>query len=169
MSEFIQLPVEGVVGKINNRVLIEGVKVKAQRLIPDARGFLMELMRPDWPEFIQWGQVYATMCYPGVVKGWHYHYHQIDSFNCVCGMGKVVLFDNRPNSPTNGIINEFIIGPLNPKMVQIPNFVWHGFAAVGPEPAIIINCPTRMYNYTEPDEYRAPHDSFGYKWNAVNG
>ena len=167
--EYIQLPVEGIVGKINNKQLIDGVKVRAQKLVPDARGFLMELMRPDWPEFIQWGQVYATMCYPGVVKGFHYHYLQIDSFNCVCGMGRIVLFDNRPDSPTNGIINEFIIGPLAPKLVQIPNLVWHGFAAVGNEPAIIINCPTRMYNYKEPDEFRCPSNSFGYDWSKVSG
>jgi len=169
MSEYIQLPVEGIIGRVDNKTLISGVKVRQQRLIPDARGFLMEIMRPDWPEFIQWGQVYATMCYPGVVKGFHYHHKQIDSFNCIAGMGRVVLFDNRPGSPTNGIINEFIIGPMNPKMVQIPNLVWHGFAAVGDQPAIIINCPTQMYNYKEPDEFRCPANSFGYDWSKVSG
>lgn len=168
-NEFKQLPVDGIIGKINNKVLIDGVKVKAQRLMPDARGFLMELMRPDWDEFIQWGQVYATMCYPGIIKGFHHHYLQIDNFNCVSGMGRVVLFDGRPDSPTNGIINEFIIGPMNPKMVQIPNLVWHGFSAVGNDPAIIINCPTRMYNYKEPDEFRCPANSFGYDWSKVSG
>ena len=168
-NEFKQLPVDGIVGKINNKILIDGVKVKAQRLIPDTRGFLMELMRPDWDEFIQWGQVYATMCYPGIIKGFHHHYLQIDSFNCVSGMSRVVLFDGRPDSPTNGIINEFIIGPMNPKMVQIPNLVWHGFSAVGNDAAIIINCPTRMYNYKEPDEFRCPANSFGYDWSKVSG
>jgi len=169
MSEFIQLPVEGIVGKINNKTLIDGVKVRQQKLVLDVRGFLMEIMRPDWPEFKQWGQVYCTMCNSGSQKGFHFHYKQVDSFNCIWGTSKVVLFDNRPGSPTNGIINEFIIGPMNPKMVQIPNLVWHGFAAVGNEPALIVNCPTEMYNYKEPDEFRCPPNSFGYEWDKVSG
>lgn len=169
MSEFIQLPVDGIIGKIDNKRLIDGVKIRQQRLIPDSRGFLMELMRPDWPEFIQWGQVYATMCLAHTVKAFHYHYKQIDNFNCVSGMSKVVLFDNRPDSPTNGIINEFVIGPMSPRLILIPNLVWHGFTAIGDEPTIIVNCPTRMYDYKEPDEFRAPFDSFGYDWYRING
>jgi len=169
MHEFKQLPVEGVIGKVNNKVRIAGCEIRKQRLIPDDRGFLMELMRPDWKEFKGWGQVYVTMCLPHTVKGFHYHYNQIDNFNCVSGMAKLVLFDDRPDSPTRGIINEFFIGELNPSLVVIPNYVWHGFMALGEERAIIVNCPTKMYNYEEPDEYRAPFDSFGYKWFDVNG
>lgn len=166
--EYEQLPVDGVVGTVSKE-RIEGVVLRKQRLIPDDRGYLMELMRPDWDEFQKWGQVYATMCYPGVSKSFHYHYNQVDSFNCVCGSCKVVLMDNRPDSSTNGIINEFVIGPMNPMMVQIPKLVWHGFTAVGTEPAIVINCPTEMYDYEEPDEFRAPADSFGYQWGNVSG
>ena len=166
--QFEQLPVEGEVGQIKKE-LINGVVVRDQKLIADDRGFLMEMMRPDWDEFEQWGQVYATMCLPGTIKSFHYHYRQVDFFNCVSGTAKVVLFDNRPDSWTKGYINEFVIGPLQPKMVRIPNLVWHGFAAVGNEPAIIVNCPTEKYNYEEPDEFRAPFDSFGYSWYNING
>ncbi|MFQ5893157.1 MAG: hypothetical protein ACE5H5_02485 [Nitrospinota bacterium] len=49
------------------------MKVRELTVHPDARGRLMELMRPDWEEFEQFGQVYMTTCYPGVVKAWHYH------------------------------------------------------------------------------------------------
>ena len=31
--------------------LIEGVKVRPLKPIHDERGFLMEMLRPDWPEF----------------------------------------------------------------------------------------------------------------------
>ena len=167
--EYEHLLFEGQKGTVNNKYRIEDVEVRKQTLIPDDRGFLMEMLRPDWDIFRNWGQVYATMCYPGVVKGWHYHFHQIDFFNCVSGMAKVCLFDNRPDSSTAGIINEFVIGPMNPLMIKIPTEVWHGFTAVGNEPAIIINCPTEKYNYKVPDEYRAPADAFGYKWSDVSG
>ena len=71
--------------------MIEGVKTKKLRVIPDERGYLMEMLRPDWEEYDKFGQVYITAVYPGVVKGWHYHKIQTDHFICVQGMAKVVL------------------------------------------------------------------------------
>jgi dTDP-4-dehydrorhamnose 3,5-epimerase len=166
--EFRELPVEGEVGQVS-KTLIEGVKLRKQKLIPDDRGFLMEMMRPDWDEFEKFGQVYTTMCLPGCRKAFHYHRLQIDYFNCVSGLSKVVLYDNRPRSSTKGLINEFVIGPLNPIMIRIPNLVWHGFTAVGNEPALIVNCPTEMYNYEEPDEFRTKWNAFSYDWDDTNG
>ena len=135
------------------QTLIDGVQVKQQRLNTDERGFLMEIMRPDWDVFQKFGQVYATSAYPGVVKAWHYHKKQWDHFTCVRGMMKVALYDGRENSPTHGVINEFFIGERNPVMVKIPPNVYHGFKCIGTEEAIIVNVPTEMYNYAEPDEY----------------
>ncbi|GAH80031.1 unnamed protein product, partial [marine sediment metagenome] len=66
--------------------MIEGVIVKKLRVMPDERGFLIELLRSDEEAFKEFGQVYLTTCYPGVVKGWHYHKKQMDNFICVKGM-----------------------------------------------------------------------------------
>ena len=53
---------------------IEGVKTKPLRLIPDERGWLMEILRADEADlFTKFGQVYISATYPGVVKAWHYH------------------------------------------------------------------------------------------------
>jgi hypothetical protein len=51
----------------------------------------MEMMRKDWPEFMQFAQSYVTACYPGVYKAWHFHKKQWDHFICLWGMAKVVL------------------------------------------------------------------------------
>jgi len=151
--------------------LIDGVKVKQLKPHCDERGRLMELFRTDWPEFIKFGQAYITTAYPGVVKGWHYHKLQTDSFICIKGMMKVVLYDARPDSKTKGEINEFFIGVHNPMIVQIPALVYHGFKCISDEEAIIINIPTELYNYKEPDEYRLPADTneIPYNWERKNG
>ncbi|MFH1537742.1 MAG: WxcM-like domain-containing protein, partial [bacterium] len=78
--------------------MIDGVKEKKLRVIPDERGFLMEMLRSDDPFFQKFGQVYLTAAYPGVVKGWHYHKKQTDHFIAVKGMMKVVLYDRREGS-----------------------------------------------------------------------
>ncbi len=151
--------------------MIDGVKVRQLRFIPDERGYLMEILRSDWREFERFGQVYVTAAYPGVVKGWHYHKLQTDHFVCIHGMAKVVLYDRRDGSPTHGEVNEFFIGERNPSLVKIPPEVVHGFKGVGQGVALIVNVPTELYNYEEPDEYRLPYDTeeIPYDWGVKHG
>ena len=151
--------------------LIQGVETRELRLIPDERGFLMEMWRSDWPEFLKFGQAYITACYPGVVKAWHYHKKQWDNFVCLYGMAKVVLHDPREDSPTKGVINEFHVGQLNPLLIKIPPLVFHGFTAEGREITLIANFPTELYDYEHPDEERLPYNdpSIPYSWEVKHG
>lgn len=151
--------------------MIEGVKTKKLKVIPDERGRLMEILRCDEEVFDKFGQVYLSTTYPGVVKGWHYHKVQTDNIACVKGMLKLVLFDNRENSATNGEVNEFFIGEHNPMLVQVPKGVYHGWKCVSNEEAMVINCPSEAYNYSQPDEYRLdPHkNDIPYKWERKDG
>ncbi len=151
--------------------MIDGVIVKKLKLIPDERGYLMEMLRSDDPFFQKFGQVYLTVAYPGVVKGWHYHKVQTDHFVGVSGMTKVVLYDNRKDSKTYGEVNEFFMGELNPMLLVIPPMVAHGMKGTGTKPGMIINCPTEVYNYDDPDEHRIdPHDNdIPYDWARKDG
>jgi len=151
--------------------MIQGVKVKELKVIPDQRGRLMEILRNDDEIFRKFGQIYMTTAYPGVVKGWHYHKVQYDNFTCVSGMMQLVLYDARRKSRTYKEINEFFVGPHNPLVVQIPPFVYHGFKGVGNQEAVVINIPTERYHYKKPDEYRVPPHSkrVPYNWSKVDG
>ncbi|HEY7447472.1 MAG TPA: dTDP-4-dehydrorhamnose 3,5-epimerase family protein [Vicinamibacterales bacterium] len=154
-----------------SRRLIEGVKSKTLRVIPDDRGWLMEILRADDPElFTRFGQVYVSATYPGVVKAWHYHERQVDNFACITGIIKLVLIDTRPGSPTEGAVNEFWIGAQNPMVVQVPNLVYHGWKNIGQEVALVLNVPTEPYRYSDPDEYRIePHGTLPYDWTRKDG
>ena len=149
---------------------IDGVKVKELKVIPDARGRLMEILRADDPEFIKFGQVYMTTAYPGVVKAWHYHEKQTDHFCVVSGMLKLVLFDRRDGSPTKGEINEFFIGEHHPARIAVPPLVLHGFMGIGVREAVVINCVTEVYNYNRPDEFRLPPHGgdVPYDWKTID-
>ena len=152
--------------------MIEGVKTKKLRVIPDERGRLMEILRSDDKEFYQkFGQVYLTTAYPGVVKAWHYHHKQTDNFAVVSGMMKVVLYDSRQDSPTHGEVNEFFMGEQNPLLLQIPPLVMHGFKCISEGEALVINIPTEPYIYDKPDEHRVhPHDNdIPYDWAIQEG
>ncbi len=151
--------------------MIEGVRVKKLRVIPDERGYLMEMLRDDDEFFQKFGQVYLSVVYPGVVKGWHYHKKQTDHFVFVKGMAKVVLYDGRDGSPTRGQVNEFFMGEHNPILLVIPPLVLHGMKGVGTEPAYLVNVPTEHYVYDQPDEFRVdPHSKdVPYDWSHRDG
>jgi len=146
--------------------LIHGVKTKQLRVIADERGRLMEMLRSDEAMFIKFGQIYLTTAYPGVVKGWHYHKKQIDHFVVVRGMMKIVLYDARQDCPTYREVNEFFIGDHNQMLLQIPNYVYHGFKCISEHEAIVVNCTTEVYSYDDPDEFRVdPHShEIPYDW-----
>jgi dTDP-4-dehydrorhamnose 3,5-epimerase len=94
------------------------------------------------------------------------HKKQTDNIACIKGMIKLVLYDDREKSKTKGEINEFVIGEKNLLMVKVPPRVWHGFKTITEEYALIINIPTELYNYKEPDEHRLPPntDKIPYDW-----
>jgi dTDP-4-dehydrorhamnose 3,5-epimerase len=149
---------------------IEGVRTKPLRLVPDERGWLMEILRADDETFLKFGQVYVSATYPQVVKAWHYHENQVDNFACVAGMVKLVLVDTREGSPTSGAINEFYIGTQKPLLVQIPPRVYHGWKCISVEPSLVVNVPTEPYRHGAPDEYRLePHGTLPYDWSRKDG
>lgn len=151
--------------------MIDGVKTKQLRFIPDERGRLMEILRNDDNMFVKFGQVYLTTTYPGVVKAWHYHRKQDDFITCVKGMLKLVVYDDRDGSPTKGQVNEFFIGEYNPMVVKVPSMTYHGWKCVSEEEAIVINVPTEVYDRNEPDEFRLdPHvNDIPYSWERKDG
>ena len=147
--------------------MIQGVKVKNLKVIPDDRGKLMEMLRCDDVMFEKFGQVYFTTALPGIIKAWHHHKYQADNFICVSGRAKVALYDAREESATFKEINEFYLSLDEPKLVHIPIGVYHGFKCVSVNECMIVNVITNVYNAKNPDEFRV--DAFdpviGYDWN----
>ncbi len=151
--------------------MIEGVKIKKLRVIPDERGRLMEILRSDDDLFVRFGQVYVTTTYPGVVKAWHLHKKQTDNVACVQGMIKLALYDPREGSSTFNQVDQFYLGVHQPLMVQIPKDIYHGWMCVSQEEAVVVNVPTEVYNYDEPDEHRldAHAAQIPYDWKRKDG
>jgi dTDP-4-dehydrorhamnose 3,5-epimerase len=151
--------------------MIDGVKTKDLRVIPDERGRLTEMLRSDDDLFIKFGQCYMTTTYPGVVKAWHFHKIQTDNFVVVTGMFKVVLYDARKDSPTKGEVSEFFLGEHNQKLLQIPSGVYHGWKCISEHEGVVVNVSTETYNYDDPDEYRLPFDTdeIPYDWEIQMG
>lgn len=144
--------------------MIDGVLVHPLRQITDERGKVMHMMRCDDPHFEQFGEIYFSVVYPNVIKGWHLHKEMTLNYAVVSGMIKLVLYDDRANSPTKGELQELFIGESNYCLVRIPPGIWNGFKGIGVTPAIVANCST-IPHYPDEIVRLDPFDnSIPYTW-----
>jgi len=127
--------------------IIEGVIVKDIKRHADERGWLVECFRHDEvPSEIQPAMAYVSITLPGVARGPHEHIEQTDYF-CFLGPGnfKVVLWDNRKESPTVNVRQVILAGEDNPKIVIVPPGVVHGYKNIGNIDGQVLNFPNRLY------------------------
>src|SRR5579862_8008720 len=129
--------------------MIHGVLVHPLKQIPDERGKVMHMLRADDPHFENFGEIYFSMVYPGVIKAWHLHQRMTINYAVITGTIKLVLFDDRADSPTRGALEELYVGESNYALVRGPLGIWNGFKGVGIIPAIVANCETIPH---DPDE-----------------
>jgi dTDP-4-dehydrorhamnose 3,5-epimerase len=129
--------------------VIDGVKIIPLRQIPDERGKIMHMLKETDPHFIRFGEIYFSCAWPGVVKGWHVHTRMTINNAVIVGRAKLVMYDGRTGSSTNGEVMEVFIGEDNYCLVQIPPGIANGYKAYGDKMVIMANCATEAHDPTE--------------------
>jgi dTDP-4-dehydrorhamnose 3,5-epimerase len=61
------------------------VLVVPLRRIPDERGTIYHVLRRRDPHFIEFGEIYFSSIYEGIVKGWHRHRMMTLNYACIVG------------------------------------------------------------------------------------
>lgn len=144
--------------------MIEGVRITPLKQIPDERGKVMHMLRSDAEGFSGFGEIYFSTVYPGAIKGWHLHHKMTLNYAVPHGHIKFVLYDDRPDSPTRGELQEIFLGPDHYCLVTVPPHVWNGFKGIGTDAAIVANCASIPHDPTE-IERRDPFDPvIPYDW-----
>lgn len=113
--------------------MIAGVALKSLVTHPDSRGFFREIMRGTDDIFAEgFGQFSHSLSYPGVLKAWHIHWQQVDWWYVPIGAITAALHDLRPDSPTFGQTDAYLLGEAYPAQVlRIPPGVAHGYRVIG--------------------------------------
>ncbi len=141
---------------------IPGVQIRPLRRHHDARGWLIELIRQDeLPNGIVPAMSYLSLTHPGIGRGPHEHRDQTDVFCFVFGEFRLRLWDRREGHAA--IEETYHVGSANPVLVTVPPGVIHGYTNEGPDDALVLNFPDRLYagpDRSEPvDEIR--HEDTG--------
>lgn len=146
-------------GKLQ-RTPIHDVIFRPTRPVAHEDGHVTEVARASWD--VLGGpvvQVHLTTTLPGRHRAWGLHQQSTDRLFVVSGLVKFAVFDGRLGSPTYGCVNELTVSEKNPGLLIVPPNLYHGWKNIGTAEAIIINMPTAMYNYEEPDALDLPWDS----------
>jgi dTDP-4-dehydrorhamnose 3,5-epimerase len=143
--------------------VIEGVSVVPLRRIPDERGTVHHMLKRTDPHFVEFGEIYFTTIYRGVVKGWHRHREMTLNYACIGGRIKLVLFDDREGSATRGELMEVFLGPDDYSLVIIPPGVWNGFKGME-DTSIVANCCTHPHDPSRSDRLDPFANDIPYDW-----
>ena len=147
---------------------IEGVQIHPLRKIPDERGCIMHMLRRDDPLFEEFGEIYFSVVYPQVIKGWHIHKEMTLNYAVISGMIKLVLYDDREESPTKGNLMELFIGEDNYSLVKIPPLIWNGFKGVGSKKSIVANLASIPHDPGEIERKDPKSKDIPYDWELKN-
>lgn len=148
--------------------MLEDVKITDLKRICDERGSIWHMLRCDSEHFEKFGEIYFATIYPGVIKGWHEHTEQTQNYAVIAGMIKLVLYDNRVNSPTYKKLAEVFVGDENYKLVTIPPGIVNGYKSITPDRAIVANCATLPHRSGEMIRYDPQESFIDYSWDVKN-
>lgn len=148
---------------------IDGVQVIPLARIPDERGVVSHMLRRTDPHFREFGEIYFSSIYPGVVKGWHLHERMTLNYACIVGSIKLVLYDERASSPTKGQVQGIILGRGNYSLAVVPPGIWNGFMNVDIVESIVANCATMPHDPAEIRRLDPHRNHIPYDWSRKNG
>ena len=100
-------------------------------------------------EFIKFGEIYFSFVFPKKIKAWHIHKKMTLNYVAIFGRIKLVLFDDRKNSKSNGVIEEIFLSNKNHFLISIPPKIWNGFCSADNKLAILANCSNIPHNKKE--------------------
>jgi len=126
----------------------------------DDRGSVCELYDPRWnwhPDPLVFSYLFTVR--PGITKGWAMHKEHEDRYFIVQGELEVVLYDEREDSETYGLVSKIILSEYRRRLMNIPRRVWHAERNIGSRDTLVVNFPTIQYNHAAPDKYRLPLDN----------
>lgn len=148
---------------------IHDVIITPLKQICDERGKVMHMLKSSDEHFKKFGEIYFSCVNPGAIKAWHIHEKMTLNYACISGMIKLVLYDDRKDSATNGIVQEIFIGDSNYQLVTIPANIWNGFKGISTKVSIVANCSTIAHDPYEIRRLDPIKNDIPYDWSLKHG
>jgi len=150
---------------MSSNSIIEGVVLTPLKQIKDERGAVFHVMKNDSETFYSFGEAYFSKINKKIIKGWKLHKEMKQNFCVPYGKLKLVLFDNRINSNSKGVINEIILSDdKNYIRVTIPENIWYSFKCLSDDYCLLLNIANIKHNKNESIQMDLNNNIIPYTW-----
>lgn len=150
------------------RLAISDLVITELRQIVDERGAVLHMLRNDDPAFVGFGECYFSEVLPGVIKAWKRHRLQTQNLAVPVGRIRLVVYDDRDESPSKGNLQVLEIGRPDAYLrLQIPPGLWYGFACIGDMPALLVNCADLPHDPSDSELKSSDDPAIPYAWNIA--
>lgn len=145
------------VPQVTESARIAGVFMVKLRAYEDARGRFLETFRKEWFPQRSWEIIQSNRSdsKAGVLRGLHYHHHQVDYWYVLSGRIRAGMVDLRRSSSTFMATETAEMGQEHELGLFIPVGVAHGFVALTDATLV----------YIVDKYYDGGHDENGVAWN----
>ena len=150
---------------MSSNSIIEGVVLTPLKQIKDERGAVFHVMKNNSETFYSFGEAYFSKINEKIVKGWKSHKEMKQNFCVPYGKLKLVLFDNRINSISKGVINEIILSDdKNYIRVTIPENIWYSFKCLSNDYCLLLNIANIKHKKNESIQMNLNNNIIPYTW-----
>jgi dTDP-4-dehydrorhamnose 3,5-epimerase len=145
--------------------IINDLVITPLKQIIDERGAVFHFLKSDSPSFSNFGEAYFSKIYEGVVKGWKLHKIAQQNFCVPYGSVKIVVFDNRINSSSRGVLQEITLNDIdNYFLLSMPAGLWYSFKCTSHEYAILANIINIKHSPDEAMSLPLETNEIPYEW-----
>jgi dTDP-4-dehydrorhamnose 3,5-epimerase len=141
---------------------IEGVLLSPLRIIETESGNVLHALKQQEDAFSGFGEAYFSSVQQGAAKGWKKHRRMI--LNIVVPAGEIafVLYDDREQSATRGMVQEIKLSLANYQRLTVPPGVWMAFKGIHPGTNMLLNIASIPHDPAEADNLPIQNDHIPY-------
>ena len=100
--------------------MIDGVITTQLKIVNVAGGNVLHAMKESDQGYKGFGEVYFSMVENSAIKGWKCHKEMTLNLIVPIGIVRIVMFDDRNYSSTNGMYQEIVLSRKNYKRLTVP-------------------------------------------------
>lgn len=142
--------------------MLSDMSITSLKRICHEKGDVYHAIKCSEDSFSSFGEAYFSTINYLDVKGWKKHLKMTMNIIVPVGSIKFVLFDDRPNSSTNGEYFEVIISEGNYIRLTVPPGVWMSFQGVASGLNLLLNVASIEH---DPEEAMSvPLQEISYDW-----
>ena len=144
---------------------ISGLTLTDLKQIVDERGGVFHYLKASSPSYKGFGEAYYSKINQNIIKGWKLHHIVHQNFCVPFGAVKLVVFDDRPGSATQGLFDEIILDDsASYRMLSMPPGLWYSFKCISSGFALMANIIDHQHTPNESENLALVNSVINYEW-----